>query len=206
VVTNLDGALTNTITWKATTGAEFDFGSVNYSDAGPVAVGAHVVVGGDRVWDTPVTGADPTPNPATIRNVGNTYLQMTVKEDDMGLGITNGVYNVHFDARLGSSAPYTNFDPAAIKTADHAALYAGASTLVGTSTTQILKLCALEKIDFSILIDKDPVETPDDTHIYQGTMVLGFQQSTGTTPDVGVEYGYTTLAPIGPIPFPTTAH
>ena len=206
VVTNLDGSLTNTITWKALTGAEFDFGSVNYSAAGPVAVGAHVIVGGDKVWDTPTTGAAPSPNPATIRNIGNTYLQMLAKEDDMGLGMTGNNWNVHFDARLGNSAPYTNFDPAAVKTTGNAPLYAGAFTVIGTvNSTQILRLCALEKIDFSILIDKDPVEFPQDTHVYQGTIVLGSQSATAT-PDVGTEYGYTTTPPIAPIPYPTTTH
>jgi hypothetical protein len=33
---------------------------------------------------TPVAAA-PSPNPATIQNAGNTYLRMTVKEDDIGL-------------------------------------------------------------------------------------------------------------------------
>ena len=203
MVTNLDGSLTNTVTWKALTGADFDFGSVNYSAAGPVAVGAHVVIGGDKVWDTPTTGAAPNPNPPTIRNIGNTYLQMLVKEDDMGLGMTGNNWNVHFDARLGNSAPYTNFDPVAVKGGN---LSGAAFKVVGdVNSTQILRLCALEKIDFSITIDKDPVEQPVDTHSYQGTLVLGSQSATAT-PDVGTEYGFTTLPPIGPIPYPTTNH
>jgi len=204
--TNLDGSLTNTITWNPLQGSDFDFGSVNYSANGPVAVGAHVIIGGDKVWDYPTTGAAPNPNPATIRNIGNTYIQMLVKEDDMGLGMTGNDWNVHFDARLGNSAAYTNFDPVAVATTNHAALYAAGSTVVGVvNSTQILGLCSQEKIDFSITVTKDPVEYPTDTHIYNGTMVLG-SQSASTSPDVGTETGYTTQPPITTIVPATTTH
>jgi len=38
----------------------------------------HKQIGGNWVFDSPVATA-PT-NPATIRNIGNTYLRMTIKE------------------------------------------------------------------------------------------------------------------------------
>lgn len=195
---NQHGNLSNLLTWNALTAAEFDFNAVNYSANGPVAVGADVVVGGDGIWDTPIAAA-PVPNKATIRNAGNTYLKMTIKQDDMGLGFTSGQgWNVIYDARLGAGAfDPVNFNPAVTK----------GGNLVGASATtlgQILRLCAMEKIDFSIHIVKDPVETPTDVHDYSGLMILGSIASSGPG-TVGTVYNYNPITGTFAA-YPTLAH
>jgi hypothetical protein len=158
---NVHGILTDTLQWLPLTAAEWDFNNVNY---GSVAIGVHKQIDGDYTWNTNA-GA----NRATLRNIGNTYLQMTVKGDDMGLGktIIGGVpvWNVHYDGRMGSDPlGYENFDPAVTK---------GGNLAAATATTlpQILRLCALDKVDFSIRIDKDSI--PGANHSYRGNVILG---------------------------------
>jgi hypothetical protein len=159
---NVHGTLTNTLQWLASTGAQFDFDTVNY---GNVAIGVEKQIDGDRTWNTSLTGA----NPATVRNIGNTYLQVTVKQDDMGLGQTQpgNVWNVSYDARLGDG--------------DTGNLLAEGKVYYNPNVTatmpQILKLCAATKVDFSIKVVKDPSMT--NIHSYTGKMTLGAIYSAG---------------------------
>ena len=108
------GSFEGWMDWCALTAADFDFSSVDY---GNVTLGVHKQIGGDRVFGGALR---------TIENVGNTYLKMTVKQDDMGLGSTmiNGVstWNVHYDFRLGdgdipaaANPAFVNYDPAVAK-------------------------------------------------------------------------------------------
>jgi hypothetical protein len=174
---NVHGMLGNTLAWLPLTAAAFDFSAVNY---GSVAIGVHKQIDGDRLWSTSGIG------PATVENTGNTYLQVTVKQDDMGFGKTTvggvSTWNVHYDGRLDTGA-FVNFDPAVVKGGNLAA--APANTM-----PEILRLCALEKIDFSILVDKDP----SSTHAYSGLMILGAIQSAGPA-DTGVVYMPPTAPP-----------
>jgi hypothetical protein len=161
------GTFSGSFEWMPLTAAEFDFNAVNY---GNVTMGVHKQIGGNWIFDS--VGAAPSPSPATIRNIGNTYLYMTVKEDDMGLGTTVGsanLWNVIYDFRLGDGdiAPgtttgYTNYVPAAIKGGN----LAGAASV---SSLQILNLCAVAKVDFSIQVNKDL--TPGVAK--SGTMIIG---------------------------------
>jgi Leucine-rich repeat (LRR) protein len=176
---NVHGTLTNTLQWLPLTSAAFDFTSVNY---GSVAVGVDKQINGDYTWNTPNTGA----NPATIENTGNTYLQMTVSQDDMGLGsnLVNGVttWNVFYDARMGDGT-LGGFPNNGILTYQ---------PNVTTTLPQILKLCALDKIDFSITVVKDP--STGTNHSYSGTMTLGAVYSAGPALE-GTEYMIGTPAP-----------
>jgi len=187
------GSFEGWMDWTAMTAADFDFNAVNY---GNVALGVHKQVGGDRVWDTPI-GAAPIPNKATIANAGNTYLKMTVKEDDMGLGTTmiNGVqtWNVKYDFRLGDGDPnqpnegFVNYYPAVAKGGN----LAGADSV---SSLQVLKLCAIEKVDFSIQVDKDLTPGVQKS----GTIMIGVAQNAGPATN-GVVY----IPPAAPSPVPT---
>jgi hypothetical protein len=161
------GSFSSSFQWMPLTAAEFDFNAVNY---GSVTMGVHKQIGGNWIFDS--VGAAPSPSPATIRNIGNTYLRLTVKEDDMGLGTTVGsanLWNVIYDFRLGDGdiAPgtttgYTNYVPAVIKGGN----LAGSASV---SSLQILNLCATVKVDFSITVLKDITPgTPK-----SGNMIIG---------------------------------
>ena len=177
----LVGSFSGSFLWAPLTAAEFDFNAVNY---GNVTMNVHKQIGGNWIMESPVATA-PNPNPATIRNIGNTYLRMTVKEDDLGLGSTqiNGVttWNVMYDFRLGDGdiAPGTtngmvNYLPAVAKGGN----LGGAASV---SSLQILNLCALAKVDFSIQVNKDL--TPGVAK--SGTMIIGAAQATPTGPNGG---------------------
>jgi hypothetical protein len=81
----------------------------------------------------------------TVRNVGNTPVQLVVWQDDMMFGQTDGNWNVEFDARLG--APSDNdavtYDP-----------FDTDSIFPGVIIPGILDLCTKEKLDFSIHVKK----------------------------------------------------
>jgi hypothetical protein len=178
------GSFEGWIDWSAVTAAAFDFTTMNYGNA---TLGVHKQIGGDRVFGG---------NLRTIENVGNTYLKMTVKQDDMGLGSTmiNGVstWNVHYDFRLGdgdipaaANPAFVNYDPAVAKGGN----LAGASSV---SSLQILKLCAVEKVDFSIQVDKDLTAGTPKT----GTMIIGAAKSAyDANAMVGQVYPYGTGTP-----------
>jgi hypothetical protein len=142
--------LINFFRYVAVTACEYDFTSVSY---GPVEVCTDKWVGGDTTFGT---AGFPT-----VRNIGNTWLNVQVKQDDMGLGDTSGVWNVQFDARLGAMGVGTDvfFDPAWRKEATPPA---------GSWTTlpDILQLCNTQKLDFSIHVMKA------DPGSYTGNMLL----------------------------------
>jgi len=155
------GILENLFTYVKVTAAEFDFNGLNY---GAVQVGIRKVIGGDTTFNSPVDVA-PSPNPATVRNIGNTNLKVRVKQDDMGFGQTvaqTPPWNVRYDARLGAAGTTVNYLPAWVK---GEAVPEDAWTVIPDT----LRMCNTEKLDFSILITKaDPSTDP-----YTGKMVLG---------------------------------
>ena len=156
------GTLENFFAYLPITRAEFDFNGVNYGD---VQVGLRKMVGGDTIFNSPI-GLAPSPNPATVRNIGNTNLQVIVKQDDMGFGQTVGQadpWNVSFDIRLGAAGDAVIYPPAWVK---GQAVPVDAWTVV----PKVLNMCNTEKLDFSILVKKaDPNIT------YSGKMVIGAQ-------------------------------
>jgi hypothetical protein len=94
--------LNNTFLYVPVTAAEYDFTAVNY---GSVSMGSPVWRAGDVFF---VTG-DGKP---TVRNVGNTKLNIKVNQSDMGFGKdVNGVWNVMFDARLGHTSSEPLYEP-----------------------------------------------------------------------------------------------
>ena len=118
--------LSNPLTFVGVTAAAVDFNMVNY---GTITVCTEKWIGGDKDMTTP--------NKPTIRNIGNTYLQVTILEDDMGLGMTGDVWNVHWDARLGAAGTDVYFDP-----------------FVMAILPEVLPQCTPEKLDFSIHVEK----------------------------------------------------
>lgn len=140
----LQGKLTNNFTYLPVTAFETDFNQVSY---GNVRLNTHKVIPGDLTWDVLNQGK------ASVRNVGNTRLAMKVYQDDMGLGKTSGVWNVKYDARIGSASTYAVYDPETTNVLDDE-----------------LDLSELDEMDFSIDVSKFPP-----THIgttYSGTMTL----------------------------------
>jgi hypothetical protein len=137
-VGNPSDPLENTFTYVPTAGIELDFTEVNY---GSVQVCSNKWIGGDLEFGTPAQ---------TVRNVGNTAVQITVQQDDMGLGMTSGEWNVEFDARLGADGVHAVYDPE-----------------VEVTLVDVLPLCNTQKLDFSIHVKKG------DPGTYTGTITIG---------------------------------
>ncbi len=140
----LQGRLENQFTYLPLTAFETDFTSVGY---GNVRLATDKIISGDLTWDAVNQGK------ASVRNVGNTRLSMKVQQDDMGFGKTNGLWNVRYDARVGSNATWAHYDP---------------DTL--TQLLNPLNLSQLDEMDFSIYVSKFPPTHVGDT--YTGTMTL----------------------------------
>ena len=138
---SLNGTLENSFEYLPLTAFETDFTSVNY---GNVKVNIEKIVNGDLTWDNGV---------ASVRNVGNTRMNLTVWQNDMGLGKSSGIWNVTYDARVGSVVPHQDYDPE-----------------VTTTLEDALDLSEMDEVDFSILVKKFP--TSQSTN-WTGTMTLG---------------------------------
>ncbi len=123
--------LVNYFEYLPLTAFEIDFDNVDY---GNVKLNTHKIINGNLTW------GDGIPS---VRNIGNTRLNMTVSQDDMGLGqTTNGDtwWNVQWDARVGSEAQFKVYDPY--------------QTVVLDDT---LELSQMNEMDFSILVKKFPL-------------------------------------------------
>ncbi len=140
----LQGILENHFTYLPLTAFETDFTQVNY---GNVRLNTHKIVSGDLTWDVLNQGK------ASVRNVGNTRLTMQVWQTDMGLGKTDGLWNVKYDARVGSYSSYAVYNPETT-----------------TSLADELDLSELDEMDFSIDISKFPPTHSDPSFI--GNMTL----------------------------------
>ncbi len=137
----LQGQLVNTFTYLPVTAFETDFTSISY---GNVRLATHKIISGDLTWGGPL---------ASVRNVGNTRLSMRVWQDDMTFGKTDGIWNVKYDARVGSNAAFANYFPEVTK-----------------KLADSLDLSELDEMDFSIDVSKFPP-----THVggsYVGAMTL----------------------------------
>ncbi len=140
----LQDVLENHFTYLPLTAFEADFDSVDY---GNVRLNTHKIISGDLTWDALNQGK------ASVRNVGNTRLAMKVWQDDMGFGKTDGNWNVKYDARVGSLAPYANYRPE-----------------VTRRLNDELDLSELDEMDFSIDVSKFPPTHECDSYV--GTMTL----------------------------------
>ena len=126
--------------WYIPTAAiEIDFDMIDY---GSVAESSNKWVGGDIDMNTPTK--------PTVRNIGNTPVELWIEQDDMDFGKTNGDWNVEFDARMRANGQEVYYSP------EERVRIPG-----------ILRMCEKEKLDFSIHVWKGfPGET------YTGTMDL----------------------------------
>jgi len=147
-------ALVNTFTYVAIAGVEVDFNKIAY---GSVAVDVEKLIAGDTVWDAnpnPVVVGEGQPNQATVRNIGNTWAHVTIKQDDMGFGQDmNGLWNVAFDARMGNSDSFrVYYNPNETKVLPN-----------------FLKLSTQDELDLSIKVHK-PVAGKT---LYSGAVTIG---------------------------------
>jgi hypothetical protein len=134
--------LLNYFWYIPTSGIEIDFTQVNY---GTIAEDFEVQAGGDQNMGTS--------NKPTVRNIGNTPIQIWVGQDDMGFGKT-GVppeWNVGFAARLSATGAKVIYEPD--------------EPLV--RIPGVLGLCTLEKLDFFITVYKGWAG-----YTYEGNMSL----------------------------------
>lgn len=141
-----NGTLRNIFQYLDLTAFEADFSSVDY---GNVKLMTHKIINGNLAWE-PATSTLPT-----VRNVGNTRANITVRQDDMGFGKTDGQWNVRFDARVGNDeGNWSIYDPETTVT-----------------LADVLNLSETDEMDFSILVKKFPPTHVGDS--YTGTMTLG---------------------------------
>ncbi len=125
------------------TSYEVDFSNVDY---GTVLLNAEKTVSGNLVFE-PSSSDKPT-----VRNTGNTRLNMGVEQNDMGMGTTDDVCNVSYRARVGNDeADWKFYRPYQHKWLE-----------------DVLDLSETEEMDFSITVTKFP--NPDKDWV--GTMTL----------------------------------
>ncbi|MBI4092703.1 MAG: hypothetical protein HY420_02140 [Candidatus Kerfeldbacteria bacterium] len=136
--------LQNKLVYLPLTAFAVDFTSVDY---GNVKLNTHKIKNGNLTF----SNGDGLP---TVRNTGNTRMTLLVKQDDMGLGTTNGVSNVEYDGRVGSDATFSIYNPG-----------------VWEPLENTLELSEDDEVDFSILVKKFPNTNGN----YTGTMQLDAQ-------------------------------
>jgi hypothetical protein len=155
---NVASALTNYFTYVSINCFDIDFTSVNF---GAVTVGTPKKINGNTAWESPFAPA-PTPNGATVRNIGNTNLKVTLNFDDMGFGYS-GVApaltpNVKFDANLGLTGTNLVFDP-----------------FTTVTLPDVLQHSSQDKLDLSIHVIKG-------TGTHTGNMTIGSVWAAGWWP------------------------
>ena len=143
----LQGTLENHFNYLPVVAFDKDFTAVNY---GNVKLNTHKIISGDIDFSTS--------DKPTVRNVGNTRISIKVMQDDMGLGMTDGIYNVRYDGRVGSDAGFVNYVPYQTRILPLA-----------------LDLSEMNEMDFSIDISKFPPIDPGPG--YTGTMTLSAQSA-----------------------------
>jgi hypothetical protein len=145
---NSSNIFSGTFSYLELTAFETDFESLNY---GNVGLNSRKTVEGDLIWQEPKAENQPT-----VRNVGNTRLQMEISQNDMGLGKTEGIWNIRYGSKVGVASPWKNYWPEE-------------KTLLDL----ILDLDKMDQIDFAIEVLKFPL---DDTKDYSGKMTLNAQK------------------------------
>jgi hypothetical protein len=138
--------LFNTFWYIPTSAISIDFDTVDYKT---LNLDTYKRVGGDYDMTTP--------DKPTVRNIGNTPVDLYVRQDDMGFGRTmvNGdwEWNVLFDARMTADPDPVEYEPSE---KDYTLIPGGP-----------LWLCTKEKLDFGITVFKGYCEVD-----YEGTMDL----------------------------------
>jgi hypothetical protein len=119
--------LLNKFWYIPTAAVAIDFKTVDY---GEVVESVWQQVGGDKVM-----GTEKLP---TVKNIGNTPVYFTIKQDDMGFGKTEPNWNVEYKARLGKDGIFTDpYEPN-----------------IRTRIPGYLGMCIEEKLDFLIHVIK----------------------------------------------------
>ena len=136
--------LYNRFWYIPTAGIAVDFSSIDYTT---VAESSNKWVGGDQDFNTPLK--------PTVRNIGNTPVELYVWQDDMGFGQTAGNWNVEFDARLTADGQVRVYDPYQVDLIDiHGDPDDPLNQYPGVFIPGVLPLCTEEKLDFSIHVHK----------------------------------------------------
>jgi len=141
---NFSPIFADTFKYLELTAFAVDFNNINY---GLVQLNTPKIIQGNLNWETPIAA-----NPATIRNVGNTRIQLVVKQNDFGLGKTANTWNVNYQARVGSTAVFVSYPP------EQAMVI-----------SQVLDLAEANALDFGIEVYNFP---PESTSAYAGQMTL----------------------------------
>ncbi|MDP3900576.1 MAG: hypothetical protein Q8Q23_05885 [bacterium] len=124
------------------TSFEHDFTAIQY---GQISENELKVLAGDTVW----SGA----SAPTVRNTGNTNLQIKISQNDFGLGKTGMEWNISYQARVGADAPVT--------------LYLPYETAI---LNNLLGLGELAGVDFGALIKQFPASS--DAVYFAGELTL----------------------------------
>lgn len=97
----ISNVLSNYFNYVPTAGVEVDFNAVNY---GNVQLGQEAKIPGNTTWDP--TGVASTASPiATVRNIGNTWVHVTLSQTDMGFGSVGASATYAQRIGTGSIAP-----------------------------------------------------------------------------------------------------
>ena len=134
--------MVNKLKYLELTNYEKDFDDIQY---GMVTQNKVKYLHGDLDWNN---GDAPT-----IRNTGNTRLQLKIWQNDFNLGKTNDIWNVSYKARIGRESLYLSYSPEATTTIDN-----------------ILGLGDIVNIDLAILINNFPEN--DDQISFFGKMTM----------------------------------
>lgn len=140
--------LENIFEYVEYTGFEVDFSSVNYVN---VVQGVRNQVAGDRNFDPSASDAP------TVRNIGNTRLNISVAQDDMGFDLRDFTnWNVSYDARVGTLATDWSgyYDPFKKASDSRDPIIGLTPTGEYTMLNEILDLSETEKMDFVVLVEK----------------------------------------------------
>lgn len=156
--------LRNTFEYLPLTNFEKDFSNIDYGSVPLSNPGdPHKKIMGDQNFEVAGNSLKPT-----IRNLGNTRLNVWIAQDDMGLGKTSGNWNVSYDARVGNNPnDWMVYDPFGFKPA---------TPVWKTNYTEledILDLSETEQMDFSILVTKFPILNTN----YMGNMYLAAEEA-----------------------------
>ncbi len=151
VEANDTGALTailqNSFTYLELTAYEADFTNIDY---GAVKLNAEKLIEGDENFST-------GDGLATVRNIGNTNLKIKVRQNDMGLGMSDLGWNILYRSKVGADANFTNYSPE-----------------TDVLLENVLAIGQTSRMDFIILVYKFP--EADATNYYGGNMVLGAEK------------------------------
>ena len=97
------GLLENSFKYLELIAFEIDFDNIEY---GSMRLNIPKVLAGNETF----SANDGRP---TLRNIGNTRLEISVKQNDMGLGQSETGWNLTYQARVGQDAGFTNYWPEA---------------------------------------------------------------------------------------------